>query len=808
MSERPVATTIDTTTTTTTTAPTSTPTPSVVLDDPTQIRTQTSILRRLFPDKETVFIYPDDFIIDVVDTVKQDGDNNHHNTNNDSPAAVPSGINIKKDIIFSDLINRSSGHFSDRRIVVFFRPGKYHDINFPVGYWTHVVGLGQIPKDVTFTGTLGVYAIPANTSDPKVGSLDTFWRCAENFHSETTFLQHPVSQKWCIPIPTKYSTTTTTTTTTTSTLLYPVNDLTDEYHNYPPHMIPNFSSQKGMMWAVSQASPLRRISIGDGGNLHLAVGEHRASGGFMSNVNISDGYLLFGSQQQFCIRNSHVSHKAAEGAWSFVFIGSNSTHNNNGCAAAGTSGTATMANTTNTTTTFDDENKNDAPKRFKQSDDDLSSSMSNGEVEWAQPDRSTNNNPPTITHETYTETRIEKPFLFEGSDDDQKLYLGIPKIQKYSIGIDHDALDSTEERVWIHEVDPTNTHNNNNTTCMVKVVAPNDSYVDIQDAASKGKHIVLNPGTYCWNKTLTIATDNQVVLGIGMATIQAPDDGSPCIYIRSSTKGVRLSGLSLEASAITTYSNSTLLLWGEENEEEDGAGEELPSPPLEGSSTSTRPAVETISGAIHDLYCFVGGRSLDRTVAVETMVKIYSSNVIGDNLWLWRADHVKLRPGELPNKPKLSEYHVTTFGECRCDVGLEVYGDNVTMNGLAVEHTYKDMVKWHGKNGKAFFYQSELPYDVSGQVYSDFVGYRVLEGADNHVAKGIGIYSNFRDHDDVVVDTAVMHHASKGRYENVFTVRLDGKCGIRSIINRTGQSTDEQGHAYVVPVFEVGARGS
>jgi hypothetical protein len=196
-------------------------------------------------------------------------------------------------------------------------------------------------------------------------------------------------------------------------------------------------------------------------------------------------------------------------------------------------------------------------------------------------------------------------------------------------------------------------------------------------------------------------------------------------------------------------------------------------------------------------------------VSVETMVKIYSSYVVGDNLWLWRADHVKLHPDEQPNRPELSEYHVTTYGECRCDVGLAVYGDHVTMHGLAVEHTYKDMVQWFGNHGSVYFYQSELPYDVSGSVYNNTnpgtAAYKVHNTAQYHVAKGVGVYSYFRDYDDVDVPSPVSHHATTGRYENVFTVWLNGHRGLMSVINGRGEATSETGKPYVVPVYISGA---
>ena len=47
-----------------------------------------------------------------------------------------------------------------------------------------------------------------------------------------------------------------------------------------------------------------------------------------------------------------------------------------------------------------------------------------------------------------------------------------------------------------------------------------------------------------------------------------------------------------------------------------------------------------------------------------------------------------------------------------CFVLLLLQGNDVTMYGLAVEHTVQDLVVWAGARGRTYFYQSELPYDA------------------------------------------------------------------------------------------------
>src|SRR6266542_4213599 len=74
-------------------------------------------------------------------------------------------------------------------------------------------------------------------------------------------------------------------------------------------------------------------------------------------------------------------------------------------------------------------------------------------------------------------------------------------------------------------------------------------------------------------------------------------------------------------------------------------------------------------------------------------------DVIGDHLWLWRADHT---------------YGVGWTTNTAAN-GLIVNGDNVTMYGLFVEHYQQYQTIWNGNGGRTYFYQNELPYDPPNQ---------------------------------------------------------------------------------------------
>ena len=78
-----------------------------------------------------------------------------------------------------------------------------------------------------------------------------------------------------------------------------------------------------MMWAVSQAAPLRRVEIEEDLCLYEyeppLQGAGYASGGFFANLKVS-GSMLLGSQQQFFGRDSTVNNLQG-GAWNVVLTG-------------------------------------------------------------------------------------------------------------------------------------------------------------------------------------------------------------------------------------------------------------------------------------------------------------------------------------------------------------------------------------------------------------------------------------------------------------------------------------------------------
>lgn len=549
-------------------------------------------------------------------------------------------------------------HFSRNRTALLFAPGQYHDLRFEIGYYVQLAGLGSSAEDVTFVGG-GPYVPALNkhlhkrsihdesgeiVQEVPVGtSLDTFWRSAENF-----------------------------------------------------------AMRGNMVWAVSQAAPLRRIHVT--GDLYLHDGPAYASGGHLANAVI-DGTVHAGGQQQFLLRNVQLSKSGSKGgAWSMVF--------------AGCSG--------------------NVPEAFPGTHRSAS-----------------------ITIVDRPRVRIEKPYIAMKSDR-ERFELRVPR-----------AMQVDEETNYSIEPDLFGHFDEIREFTRVCVVRESEAVTRIQEALDHGKDVVLTPGIYSLEKTIEIRHPGQALLGLGLATLEAPADGSPCIHVTSGIPGVRIAGIMLEATenTDTVVSSSTLLQWGEQE--------------------SFDPGDKNDPGAMFDIFIRVGGSTAgDRSkYFVECMMKIFSGNVAGDNLWIWRADHSIIGEGESANYPHISPVFMQTEQhEYRAESGLVVRGDDVTIFGLAVEHANGHQTIWSGERGLVVFYQCEFPYGVTKEfAENEFRGYKVEKKVEEHEVYAPGIYSNFRN-DVVYVSTAIEYPEKPGmKVINPFSVMLDNRGGIKSIANGRGR---------------------
>jgi hypothetical protein len=165
-----------------------------------------------------------------------------------------------------------SNQFGPERYALLFEPGTYgspaHPLNFQVGYYTQVSGLGAAPDGVVIQGTVQVRN---QCFKGQCGALDNFWRSLSNLT-----IHVPAGRADC---------------------------------------------ESGEIWAVSQAAPMRRVRV-LGGELKLTdtcTKPSYASGGFIADSQF-DRTAQNGAQQQFLVRNSDIQ-GWSNGSWNQVFSG-------------------------------------------------------------------------------------------------------------------------------------------------------------------------------------------------------------------------------------------------------------------------------------------------------------------------------------------------------------------------------------------------------------------------------------------------------------------------------------------------------
>ena len=186
------------------------------------------------------------------------------------PSMPVSQIRAVVDAVTNQQINNQ---FGPERFSLLFKPGTYGSatdpLNFEVGYYTSVAGLGLSPDDVLINGSINV----RNQCDAAgtCFALNNFWRSISNLHINVT---DPVGA----------------------------------------------GCYAGEFWAVSQAAPMRRVHVtGLTTLMDYCTPPSFASGGFIADSQF-DGTVVNGSQQQWMTRNSSLT-SWSNGVWNQVFSG-------------------------------------------------------------------------------------------------------------------------------------------------------------------------------------------------------------------------------------------------------------------------------------------------------------------------------------------------------------------------------------------------------------------------------------------------------------------------------------------------------
>ncbi|RAG87257.1 hypothetical protein DN069_01600 [Streptacidiphilus pinicola] len=501
---------------------------------------------------------------------------------------------------------QQSNQFGTSRYAVLFKPGSYN-VDVPVGFYTQVLGLGQSPDDTTITGG-GVHADAQWNGG---NATENFWRGVENLN-----------------------------------------------------IAPSSGSTK---WAVSQASPMRRVHIQ--GNVVLDDNGGWSSGGFLGDAKV-DGQVNSGSQQQWLSRNDEFGSWTGSN-WNMVFVG-----------------------------------------------------------DTGAPAQSFPNPPYTTVGQT--PTSVEKPSLYVDGSGNYNVF--VPSARSNSTGAD-----------WTNGQTPPGS---SLPLSAFYIATPSDTSATLNAALAAGKNLVFTPGVYQLSDTLHVTRADTVILGLGLATLVA-NNGSTAIAT-DDVGGVRIAGLIVDAG---TTDSASLMQIGPSGASADHAAD---------------------PNVLSDVYFRVGGATLGKA---DHTLDVNANNTIGDDLWLWRADHG----------------NGVGWTSNTANNGLVVNGNDVTMYGLAVEHYQQYQTQWNGNGGRTYFYQSEMPYDPPNQAAwmngnsNGWASYEVAPGVTDHQAYGLGVYCYFSSNPGEVADHAVeVPNTSGVSLHDVMDVSLGGTGTIDHIVNSTG----------------------
>jgi hypothetical protein len=354
------------------------------------------------------------------------------------------------------------------------------------------------------------------------------------------------------------------------------------------------------------------------------------------------------------------------------------------------------------------------------------------------PDESAFPNPPYTTLATTPVSR-EKPYLFV--DGKGKWNVRAPSAAHNTSGVSY-ANGMTPGRTL-----PLSTF---------FVAKPSDPEWLINANLLLGKNLLLTPGVYNIDQSLVVLRPNQVVLGLGHATLTAVNGATPLRI--ASVPGVIVAGVTIDAGL---KESSTLLQVGFTRG---------------GVSSAANPTT------LNDVYFRVGGPHIGKT---DTALQVNSDNVLIDHTWVWRADH------GVEGFTDTQRWNTNTGR-----YGAVINGDNVTATGLFVEHFQKYNTVWNGNGGTTILYQNELPYDpptqadwMNGSV-EGYAGYKVGDKVKTHSLYGAGVYVFNQNNPSIHTENGFEVPNRPGvKLHHIMTVNLSAGV-IDHVVNGVGEAAD------------------
>jgi hypothetical protein len=360
-------------------------------------------------------------------------------------------------------------------------------------------------------------------------------------------------------------------------------------------------------------------------------------------------------------------------------------------------------------------------------------------------------NPPYTTLDKNPVSR-EKPFLYVDANDHFNVY--VPGVRFDSRGTTWQSGPTPGRSIPIEDF---------------FIAKPSDSVQAINNALARGENLLFTPGVYAVDRTIKVKHPDTVVLGLGLATLEAVNGVVPMTV--ADVKGVEISGLLFDAGPV----NSPVLLRVGTQHAENGQAREH-----NGWGDPNDPT------ALHDVYFRIGGAHVGKAT---TSLEVNADNTILDNIWAWRADH-GTGVGWTSNT---------------ADTGVVVNGDNVSATGLFVEHYQRYEVVWNGENGRTIMFQNEMPYDPPNQAAWQhdgtlgFAAYKVADHVTSHEGWGLGSYCFFNVDPTIHAARAFEVPVTPGvKMHDLLTLSITNHGTIDHVVNDTGAPTDAGTHTSTV----------
>jgi hypothetical protein len=348
--------------------------------------------------------------------------------------------------------------------------------------------------------------------------------------------------------------------------------------------------------------------------------------------------------------------------------------------------------------------------------------------------------PPYTTFDTTPLSR-EKPYLFV---DSRGAYnVRVPSAQRNTSGITWDEGLTAGRTIPLRDF---------------FVAKPSDSVHTINSQLARGRSLLLTPGVYDVGKSISVKRADTVVLGLGHATLTAVDGAVP-LKVKD-VPGVIVAGVTIDAGAVESPRLLQIGKRAKKNSKSD------PSNPT----------------TLSDVYFRVGGPQVGKA---DVALEVNSDHVLIDHTWVWRADH------GVEGFTDTERWNTNTGRN-----GVRVNGDDVTANGLFVEHFQQYNTVWNGERGVTILYQNELPYDPPTQAdwmhdgVEGWAGYKVGDQVRTHELHGGGVYVFNRNNPSIHTENGFEVPQTPGvKLHHVMTVNL-GAGTIDHVVNGVGGPAD------------------